>query len=65
MFLWEVENKGVAPDVDVRQRTRDAVEGRDSQLEKAIEVAMELLEDEAPRLIGQPEDPVRVPGGAR
>jgi len=37
---WGIENIGVAPDFDVEITPRDFMAGRDSQLEKAIEVAM-------------------------
>lgn len=40
---WEVENRGVSPDVDVELDPKAWREGRDSQLEKAVEVALELL----------------------
>ncbi len=35
-----VENVGVAPDIEVEQWPADVIEGRDPQLEKAIEVAL-------------------------
>ncbi len=57
---WDVENKGVAPDIRVEQDPKQVAEGGDPQLEKAIEVALELLEEEAPELLSQPDDPVRV-----
>ncbi len=62
---WAVENEGVAPDVDVEASTADFANGRDTQLERAIDIAMQQLETDAPTLIGQPEDPIRVPGGSR
>jgi tricorn protease len=37
---WEVENYGVAPDFDVEITPQDVLAGRDSQLVKAVEVAM-------------------------
>jgi tricorn protease len=40
---WEVENHGIAPDVEVWQDPRLVREGHDPQLEKAVETAMELL----------------------
>ena len=35
-----VENVGVEPDIEVEQMPKDLIEGRDPQLEKAIEVIM-------------------------
>ncbi|MDQ3800364.1 MAG: PDZ domain-containing protein [Acidobacteriota bacterium] len=37
---WDVENYGVAPDFDVEITPQDVIAGRDSQLERAVEVAM-------------------------
>ena len=50
-----VENVGVAPDVDVEQTPAEVIKGRDPQLEKAIEIALEQLKENP-----QP-DPVRPP----
>ncbi len=57
---WSVENEGVAPDVEVEQLPALVAAGHDPQLEKAVEVALELLETEAVVLKPQPPDPVRV-----
>ncbi len=64
---WAIENEGVPPDYQVEQTPRAFAEGRDLQLEKAVEVALELLETQAVEHPGQPADPVRVrrPGGRR
>ncbi len=40
---WDVENRGVAPDIEVELDPKTWREGRDLQLEKAIEVALEEL----------------------
>ena len=37
---WGVENVGVAPDYDVEITPADVIAGRDTQLEKAVEVAL-------------------------
>jgi tricorn protease len=39
-----VENVGVAPDIEVEQNPFDVMQGKDPQLEKAIEVALKELE---------------------
>jgi len=41
---WEVENEGVAPDVEVEMTPKLAIEGRDPQLEKAVEIVLQELE---------------------
>jgi len=40
---WEVENEGVAPDIEVEMTPKLVIEGRDPQLEKAVEVVLEEL----------------------
>ncbi len=57
---WDVENKGVAPDIEVEQNAKLVIEGHDPQLEKAVEVALDLLKDQEVKLLPQPADPVRV-----
>jgi tricorn protease len=57
---WAVENQGVAPDYEVEQLPKLVAAGQDPQLEKAVEVALALLETEGVELLSQPEDPVRV-----
>ena len=50
-----VENKGVPPDIEVEQTPAEVIKGIDPQLEKAIEVVMEALEE------NPPPDPERPP----
>jgi tricorn protease len=40
---WEVENRGIAPDIEVEMDPKATSEGHDPQLEKAVEVVMDLL----------------------
>jgi tricorn protease len=42
---WEVENRGISPDVDVDLDPAIWRQGRDAQLEKAIEVEMQQLKE--------------------
>jgi tricorn protease len=57
---WEVENEGVPPDVEVEQLPGLVSAGHDPQLEKAVEIALEMLKTEGVELLPQPTDPVRV-----
>ena len=57
---WDVENIGVAPDVEVEMEPRLVADGHDPQLERAVEVALELLQQQQVELLKQPPDPVRV-----
>jgi len=40
---WVVENQGVAPDIEVEQTPADVIAGKDPQLERAIQIAMQQL----------------------
>ena len=40
---WEVENRGIAPDIEVENDPASVAAGHDAQLEKAVEVTMEAL----------------------
>ena len=41
---WDVENHGVSPDYEVEMNPKLVREGHDPQLEKAVEVALDLLQ---------------------
>jgi len=56
---WVVENVGVPPHIDVELDPVAYMEGRDAQLEKAIEVIMDQLPPEPPSLPDRPPYPVR------
>jgi len=47
---WEVENIGIAPDIEVEQNPALMRQGEDPQLEKAIQVAMDLLSKQPPTI---------------
>jgi tricorn protease len=57
---WAVENVGVPPDVEVEQLPRLRTEGGDPQLERAVEIGLELLKTQGVDVLPQPPDPVRV-----
>ncbi len=57
---WDVENIGVPPDIEVEMTPKLVAEGRDPQLERAVEVALDLLESQGITILPQPPDPVRV-----
>jgi tricorn protease len=42
---WEVENHGIAPDIEVWQDPERVRQGHDPQLEKAVEVLMQKLRE--------------------
>ena len=56
---WAVEGEGIAPDIEVIQEPKLILQGRDPQLEKAVEVALEKLEGNEFKLKPEPAAPVR------
>ncbi|MBZ5535026.1 MAG: PDZ domain-containing protein [Acidobacteriia bacterium] len=54
---WEVENHGIAPDYDVDLDPAAVRAGHDPQLEKAVEVVMDLLKKNPPPQYKKPEYP--------
>jgi tricorn protease len=54
---WEVENHGIAPDVEVDLDPKLVREGHDPQLERAVTVALELLKKTPPVTYKRPTYP--------
>ncbi len=54
---WEVENHGIAPDVEVDLDPKLVREGHDPQLERAVDVAMEMLKKNPPPTYERPSYP--------
>ena len=57
---WDVENKGVAPDISVEQAPRELLRGHDPQLERGVVEALRLLALHPVQLQPEPAPPVRV-----
>jgi tricorn protease len=55
-----VENVGVAPDIEVEQWPADVIKGKDPQLEKAIQVALEELSKNPPEVPVRPAYPEKM-----
>ena len=60
---WVVENRGVQPDIVVENRPEQVVNGKDPQLEKAIDVVMKAIEDNPKKLAPRPPDLPAYPDG--
>lgn len=60
---WEVENAGIAPDVEVELDPKLWREGRDAQLEKAVEIALDELRRQPPAVHPRPPYPDYHRGG--
>ena len=56
---WDVENRGVSPDVEVENTPTDLAKGRDPQLDKAIEIVLEQLQQHPPAQRTRPTPVVR------
>ncbi|WP_179346574.1 S41 family peptidase [Winogradskyella ursingii] len=56
---WAVEGDGVAPDIEVIQHPKETSKGNDPQLQRAVEEAMRLLENNEFELMPEPKAPVR------
>jgi tricorn protease len=57
---FRIENEGVAPDIEVEQWPKEIMQGRDPQLEKAIEVILEELKNDTFKYPERPDYPVRI-----
>ncbi|HEX9692988.1 MAG TPA: PDZ domain-containing protein [Gemmatimonadales bacterium] len=62
---WDVEGKGVSPDIEVEMDPKLVNAGRDPQLERAVAAALELLKTQAVQLLPEPPAPVRVESNRR
>ena len=56
---WDVENVGVAPDVEVIDLPELVIQGQDPSLERAVEILLEELERNPPKPIVVPTPPRR------
>jgi tricorn protease len=66
---WAVENEGVAPDIEVEYDPASVMNGRDPQLERAVQEALKLLQQSPPLRVPRPPPinrvkPVRPDSGA-
>jgi tricorn protease len=54
---WEVENVGIAPDVEVEQDPALVRQGHDPQLERAVQLALDALAKNPPPKLARPAYP--------
>lgn len=54
---WEVENHGIAPDVEVEQDPELVRAGHDPQLERAVQLALDALAHSPPKKLVRPSYP--------
>ena len=51
---WSVENEGVAPDIEVEYSAAEVMQGRDPQLERAVQEALKLLQQHPVKHVPRP-----------
>ena len=51
---WAVENEGVSPDIDVEYTPSEVIKGHDPQIERAVQEAMRLLEQNPVKRVPRP-----------
>jgi len=56
---WSVEGEGVSPDIEVIQDPKITMQGRDPQLEAAVNEALRLLDQDEFQMKPEPAPPVR------
>jgi len=56
---WAVEGEGIAPDIEVEQDPASVKQGRDPQLERAVQEALRLLQTRGVELKPEPAPPKR------
>jgi tricorn protease len=64
---WIAESIGIHPDIEVFMSAQSVAQGVDPQLERAVEEALRLIEEEGTTDVTTPpfSTPARRPGGAR
>jgi tricorn protease len=56
---WIIEGHGVDPDIEVENDPKSVIEGRDPQLERAVEEVMKKVREQPRRLPDRPASPVK------
>jgi len=56
---WAVEATGIAPDIEVSQDPKMVINGKDPQLERAVQEALKLLPTQGIQLKKEPPPPNR------
>jgi tricorn protease len=51
---WSVENEGITPDIEVEYSAAEVMKGHDPQLERAVQEALKLLDQNPIKHVGRP-----------
>ncbi|MEO9047624.1 MAG: PDZ domain-containing protein [Gemmatimonadaceae bacterium] len=60
---WSIENEGITPDIEVKNTAADMIAGHDRQLERAVQVALDSLQQHPYKFTPRPPPINRVTGG--
>jgi len=52
VLVWTL--RGIVPDIEVEYSAAEAMKGRDAQLERAVQEALKLLEQQPVKKVGRP-----------
>jgi tricorn protease len=58
---WIIEGYGVDPDIEIENDPKSVIEGRDPQLERAVEEVLKKIREQPRRLPDRPAPPVKTP----
>ncbi len=58
---WIIEGHGVDPDIEIENDPKAVIQGRDPQLERAVEEVLKAMKDQPRKLPGRPAPPVKTP----
>jgi tricorn protease len=56
---WDIEGVGISPDIEVMQTPADVLRGKDPQLERAVQEALNLMKTQGIQLKPEPPAPIR------
>ena len=51
---WDIENIGVAPDIEVENTAAEGISGHDAQLERAVKEALRQLDQQPSKRVARP-----------
>ena len=56
---WAIEGVGISPDIEVFQNPKDVLQGKDPQLERGVQEAMNLMKTQGIQLKPEPPAPIK------
>ena len=62
---WAVEGVGIPPDIHDEQTPKDVINGRDPQLERAVQEGLNLMKTQGVEIKPEPPAPIRYKRSAK